>query len=193
MRKSFMVAIAALSVTALVPAIPAVAQEAGVIGPVVGEAAPGISALMPDGNMASVEGLTGENGVALVFVRSADWCPFCKKQLKELKAAEGPLAERGWTLAALSYDSAETLAGFAAKEEIGYPLLSDEGSATITAFGLFNAEMEPDTRYYGIPHPAIVFVRADGTVAAVLREEGYRKRPPVDVVVATADALNSGS
>jgi len=49
-----------------------------------------------------------------LFVRSASWCPFCQVQLIDVNRITADLAKRGYTLAALSYDSPEVLATFAA-------------------------------------------------------------------------------
>lgn len=159
------------------------------IGVTVGSSAPNFTLYDSASNALTLADLAGEDGVVLAFTRSAEWCPFCQKQMKELEEAVAPLAAEGWTLASVSYDSPETLAGFAADNSLTYPVLSDTDSATIKAFNLLNGEVDESTRYYGIPHPALVFVRKDGTVAAVLREEGYKDRPPVDVVVSTAQTL----
>ena len=182
---------ALMSAFALALAAPVALAQSASIGPEVGSTAPAITATLADGAEASLAGLSGENGVALVFVRSADWCPFCKNQMKDLSAVVGPLSEKGYGLAAISYDSAEILSNFATKEGISYPLLSDAGSVTITAFGLLNTEMKEGSRFYGVPHPAIVFIGADGTVQAVLREEGYKDRPAADVILGTASELSA--
>lgn len=178
---------------ALADDVKAEMADAVQIGPTVGAAAPAFTLTTTDGQPATLETISGTNGTALVFVRSADWCPFCKKQIAELNAAKVPLAEAGWSLAAVSYDSPETLATFTTNKGISYPLLSDTGSAVIKAMGLLNTDNEPGSRFYGIPHPAIVFIRADGTVAAVMREEGYRDRPQVDVVIEAASLLNEAA
>ena len=171
----------------------AVAEDADyIVGPVVGLEAPSLDAatkVMPEG----VSGEARANGTALVFVRSADWCPFCKTQMKDLKTAAAPLAEAGWSLAAISYDSTEILEGFAAKEELNYTLYSDPDSVVISDFNLLNTDIEEGSRFWGIPHPAIVFIRNDGTVGAVLREDGYKDRPQVDAVLETAALLNAAS
>ena len=115
--------------------------------------------------------------------------PYCKKQLIELEAAAAPLADAGWTLVAVSYDPVETLAGYKADKGLSYALLSDEGSVAIKAFNLLNTDVKPGSRYDGIPHPAIVFIGADGTIAKTLREDGYKTRPAVDLVIETAEGL----
>ena len=50
----------------------------------------------------------------------------------ELQGRVGELDKQGLGLAVISYDSRETLADFATRHRITYPLLSDQGSATIT-------------------------------------------------------------
>ena len=100
-----------------------------------------------------------------------------------------PLADAGWTLVAVSYDPVETLAGYKADKGLSYELLSDEGSVAIRAFNLLNTDVKPGSRYDGIPHPAIVFIAADGKIARTLREDGYKTRPAVDLVIETAEGL----
>ncbi len=158
-------------------------------GLAVGETAPDVSLIMTDGTRTSLQALAGDKGVAVAFVRSADWCPFCKKQLKELEAAAGPLAESGWTLVAVSYDDPAILEGFSKDNGLSYKLLSDQGSAAIRAFNLLNTDMQEGTRYYGIPNPAILFIDTENTVRAQLMEEGYQNRPAVDLVISTAAGL----
>ena len=166
-------------------------KELASIGPVIGAEAPAITAALPDGSPASLEALSGTSGTIVSFVRSADWCPFCKRQLIDLNGAEADIAATGWQLVGLSYDTPEKLAAFTAQSGINFPLLSDANSETIKAFGLLNEEVAANSRSYGIPHPALVFIGADGTVRAVLREEGYRKRPSLEVIMETITELGT--
>jgi len=159
------------------------------IGPKVGAVAPSLDSTVA----VTADGVTpaaAENGRVLVFVRSADWCPFCKTQLVELEDIAGPLSEAGWALEAISYDSPEILSEFATDNDLTFTLRADEGSAVITEFGLLNTDVREGSRSYGIPHPAVVFIRDEGTVAAVLREEGYRTRPSIDAITEAATMLN---
>ncbi len=183
------------AIAAALFALPALAQTSaapGMIGPVVGEKAPKLSSVTAVASEDVLE-VQESQGVAIVFFRSAVWCPFCKKQLKELTGAAGPLAKNGWRLAALSYDSPESLKGFALENAINYTLLSDPDSVAIDAFGLRNTDVKAGTRADGIPHPAVVFVRNNGDVAAVLREEGYRTRPSVEAIIDASRLLNEAA
>lgn len=143
-----------------------------------GTMAPDFAALTAAGHAVDFAGISGEKGAVIVFSRSLDWCPYCKAQALELETVTTELADAGWSLNVITYDSPETLSDFAAAHALSYTLLSDPGSAMIDAFGLRNTEVTAGSRFDGIPHPAILYIKADGEVAGVQKEEGYQNRPP---------------
>ena len=147
-----------------------------------GTMAPEFSAVTTGGDTVDLAAITGEQGAVLVISRSLDWCPYCKAQALELETVATELADAGWSLNVITYDSPETLSGFAAEHALSYTLLSDPGSAMIDAFGLRNTEVTAGSRFDGIPHPAIIYIKANGEVAGVQKEEGYRNRPPTEGV-----------
>ena len=120
------------------------------VGPIVGQPAPAVSVIGPEGAVSFTD-LAGEKGTVVAFFRSADWCPYCKKQLIDLKEAAAPLGEEGWTLNSVSYDSPEILADFKSAKALPYGLYSDTGSAAIDAFDLRNPDVPAGSRYDGIP------------------------------------------
>ena len=145
-------------------------------GPDQGQRIPAFSLPDQTGTVRVLSDLAGPNGLFLVFHRSAGWCQYCRSQLVELELSR-PLFERnGVRVAAVSYDSQETLAAFARKHSIGYPLLSDAGSATIRSFGIFNQNMAPHLKAYGVPHPVEYLVSSDGTVAGKYFVPNYMHR-----------------
>jgi peroxiredoxin len=178
----------AFAALVLLGGAPVLAQAPKDLGVAVGSAAPAIGATTQDGKPVGFADLKGEKGLVIAFVRSADWCPFCKQQLKDLNTISGDLEKRGFKLAALSYDSVETLAKFAKSSKISYTLLSDPQSKVIDAFGIRNMDVAGNRRMDGIPHPAIYVIGADGAVLDKLYEENYRKRPPTDIVLKAVDA-----
>jgi peroxiredoxin len=135
------------------------------------------------GTKRSFADLTGKKGLVLVFHRSAAWCPFCKMQLIDMNAQRAMIEDKGYNIAAISYDSVEALKKFDTRYKVEFPLLSDEDSKTIRAFGIFNEKNEEGSRAYGVPHPTIFVVSADKVITATIAEEGYRKRPAVEVIV----------
>jgi peroxiredoxin len=56
----------------------------------------------------------------------------------ELQSRVSELRAQGMGLAAISYDSPATLAAFSRQHGITFPLLSDQGSATIKRYGILN-------------------------------------------------------
>ncbi len=159
------------------------------LGPKVGAKAPAFSAISSSGETRTLETLKGRRGLVLVFVRSADWCPFCKVQLQDLNSVARDLDMLGWSMAAISYDPTETLERFSTANKLDYRLLSDPGSKTIDAFGIRNESVKGSARFNGIPHPLIIFIGADGTVKAKLYEQRYQDRPASGLVLETAKGL----
>lgn len=168
----------------------AVAADSIDIGPEVGTPIPQSIALYnPAGTEQKFADLVGAKGAVLVFVRSADWCPYCIQQLRDIQGIDAQLTERGYNVVSISYDAPATLAGFAKKFEITYRLMSDRNSATIDAFGIRDPQYKEGSRAYGVPKPAIFIVDRQGIVRAKLAEEGYKTRPPSQAIIAAVDGL----
>ncbi len=89
---------------------------------------------------------------------------------------------------AISYDPVPTLEGFATRKQITFPLLSDEGSKTIEAYGILNKEATKPP-FQGIPYPGTFVIDQDGTVRAKLFIEGYSKRHSIEELVKAAQGV----
>lgn len=165
------------------------------LGPKAGAAIPhDLSATDANGAARSFDTLVGKKGMALFFVRSVDWCPYCKAQALSVNAARAEFDKRGLSVVFVSYDSTEKQKAFATAMEMSVTLLSDPKSEIIDAFGLRN-EKHVSGRFAGIPHPAAFVVKPDRTIAAKLFEadyltndKSYQNRPEVAAVLAAADA-----
>ena len=162
------------------------------VGPAIGVNVPALHATDVKGAPVTIGDLSGKNGLVLVFFRSAKWCPFCQKQLFDLKDAPEPLARRGYKLAAISYDPAGILAQFAEKRDITYPLLSDVGSTTIDAWKLRDLRYKPQSFAWGVPYASIYVISPEGVLKAKLAEEDYKVRPPLSAVLGAIDNLPEG-
>ena len=103
----------------------------------------------------------------------------------ELQKIAADLARAGTALFAISYDPVETLAAFAAKHGITYPLLADEGSRVIRDLGMldddldrhhaeFGRQVRDDQR--GVAYPAVFLLERDGIVAEKRFHPKYRIR-----------------
>jgi peroxiredoxin len=118
----------------------------------------------------------------------------------ELQERSEELQASGLNVVAISYDSEEVLSAFATRRGITYPLLSDDDSAAITAFGILNTvaaeaigpnaadpAVVADAEKYvsvfgaspmivGTPFPGTFIVDANGRVTSRFFEEFYRER-----------------
>ncbi|MEM6780811.1 MAG: peroxiredoxin family protein [Pseudomonadota bacterium] len=167
--------------------------------PALAQSEPGIGDKIPhdliahdqNGEEQSFEAIKGQKGITLVFVRSADWCPYCQVQLNEYRDASGELEQLGYPVVSVSYDSVEKLQAFARKSDIEYTMLSDPASEIIKAFGILNDEHAIGTFAYGIPKPGVYIVSADGIIQAKLAEEGYKTRPTVEDIKAEIQKASS--
>lgn len=103
----------------------------------------------------------------------------------ELEQSREKLAKRGYGIAAISYDSADALKHFASRRGIRFALLSDPESKIIRSFGIFNTSVPPGNPSYGIPHPGMFWVNADGIVIARDFEDDFRERYIVSGILTT--------
>lgn len=101
-----------------------------------------------------------------------------------MQDAAADLEKRGIGLAAISYDSPSVLKAFADARGITFPLLSDDGSATIRRYGILNADATGRTA--GIPYPGTFVLDARGTVTARSFEAAYQERESAASILAAA-------
>ena len=89
----------------------------------------------------------------------------------------------------MSYDDVEPIAAFAEDRDIGYTLLSDKGAKHVNALGIRNEDYAEGHSAYGITHPGIFYVDAEGVIALKRAVPGYRDRPPLDELHGAVQAL----
>ena len=87
----------------------------------VGDLAPAFTLPTGSDSEVSLQALLAKGPVALVFVRSADWCPHCRRQLQDLQKDLTDLQATGVQLVAVSYDSPDTNAAAVTKLGLTYP------------------------------------------------------------------------
>jgi peroxiredoxin len=180
------VAFAALSAT--------LAVSAEDLGPPVASKAPDIGTRLDQtGKPRTFADLVGQNGLVLMFFRSADWCPYCQAQLIDVNGGVAEIEKRGYHVAALSYDSPEILQAFTVKRHIAYTFLSDPKSEVIDLYKLRDPQYPPGNRAYGVPRPIIFILDRNGVIKSKLYEESFKVRPPVTAVISKLDELARGS
>ena len=108
----------------------------------------------------------------------------------QLQKSKKELADAKIQVVAVSYDSVATLAAFAKKASIDFPLLSDVESKTIDTWGVRNKELK-GKGIDGVPHPGTIIVGSDGKIAAKLFYEGHRKRHVSKDIIEAAKPLTA--
>lgn len=95
-----------------------------------------------------------------------------------------PIIEReDVRIAAVSYDSPETLQRFAEKHQVRFPLLSDRDSAVIRSFGIFNTNIAAGLRAHGVPHPVEYLIAPNGVVIRKYFVANYQHRVTASAIV----------
>lgn len=177
-----------LKTTAIVAASLAMAAVAYAFdrGPAVGAAIPSqLEAPDQTGAPRAFANLRGDNGLVLVFNRSASWCPVCQRQMLELETVRAAIEAEGYQLVVLTTDEPREQAAFVARRAIGYDFLSDPQSAIIDAFGLRDPAFPVGHRIHGVPVPSVFVIDEAGVVQAKLGDDDYRVRPAAEVVLQT--------
>jgi len=97
----------------------------------------------------------------------------------ELQGRLETLKREGLGLVAVSYDPVPVLADFASRRGITFPLLSDQGSAVIKQYGIFNTTVAATSSTYGIPFPGTFFLDVKGVVKSRVFEAAYQERDTI--------------
>ena len=153
------------------------------IGLRIGEQAPNFTLKDQNSHEVSLESLLKKGPVAVVFIRSADWCRFCKFELIHLQRNLKHFEAVGGQVVGISYDSTSALKKFADSRGITLPLLSDVGSRTIDAYGV--RDNTPSAKPGFAAHATFVLDQK-GIVRAKLLKVIYQEQPGVGFLL---DAL----
>jgi peroxiredoxin len=189
----------------LVAAQHAGAQAAPALGPVdgrdmapteidrvqVGARAPDFTLAKYGGGTTTLSSFRGKKTVVLVFYRGY-WCPFCIRQLTEMRQLLDADLKRNTELLVVSVDGPEGTkqavtrisADGAAPD---YTFLSDPDHAVIARYGIMN----PNGGGRGIPHPATYVIDPSGVVRWRDIETDYKVRPANGAIVTAIRAIAS--
>ena len=102
----------------------------------VGERAPSFTLRDQNDVEISLDALLEKGPVAVVFIRSVEWCVYCQLQTIQLQRYIKEIEAGGGRVVVISYDSPEKVKRFANARKITLPLLSDYGSKTIDAYAM---------------------------------------------------------
>lgn len=155
-------------------------------GPAVGTAFPDTLTL-PDqaGKTQSLSALMGSRGAAVFFVRSADWCPYCKRQLAEANGKLAQFRALGLNVISVSHDSVDKLQPFFQAQNIGYTMLADADGKVVEKLGLRDLQYADGSKAYGVARPTLFIINRQGVITHKFAEQRYQDRPDLEQVLAT--------
>ena len=179
-----------------------IAASANEICPIkIGAKIPPLKLPAVDGNLFDVNAAFGQKPTVLIFYRGG-WCPFCNRQLSEIRKIHPQLISMGYQLIAVSADRPEKLAESMQKDSFDYILLSDSKTLAAQTLGLaFKVEESVVERYkqnkmdleeasgeshHILPVPAAFIVGLDGTIKFEYINPNYRVRVDPEVLLAAA-------
>ncbi len=84
----------------------------------------------------SLEAMIKQGPVAVVFIRSIDWCTYCQLQTVQLSENLSEIQATGGQVVVICYDSPEKVKRFVRRRKINLPVLSDADSKTINAYAM---------------------------------------------------------
>lgn len=158
-------------------------------GPAIGSAFPGVNATWQGQEVRRLEAFAGTRGTVFVATRSAEWCPYCMKQMIQLQEHKAAYDDAGIGIVAMTYDAPAMQQAFAEKWGIDYPILHDVDTLSFKTLGILNKSYEPGDDAYGIPYPGTIVIDKQGNVVGKLFLEAYSVR--VDALSALEFALES--
>jgi peroxiredoxin len=143
----------------------------------VGTSAPDFTLARNGGGTVTLSQFRGLKNVVLVFYRGY-WCPFCIKQLSELRTLLDDDLRKDTELLVVAIDGeneTRQTVGRIARDgvEPDFTFLSDPDHRVIDRYGILN----PEGSRRGIPHPATYVIDRDGIVRWRFVEVDYKVRP----------------
>lgn len=102
----------------------------------VGERAPAFTLKDQNDREFALETMLKKGPVAVVFIRSIDWCTYCQLQTVQLSENLSEIQATGGQVVVVCYDAPEKVKRFVRRRKINIPVLSDADSKTIDAYAM---------------------------------------------------------
>lgn len=155
----------------------------------IGAAAPDFTLARKGGAPLTLSSFRGQKAVVLVFYRGS-WCPYCMKQLGELRTLlDAPLKQQA-ELLVISPDGDDGIQKAidrisADGVQPDFTFLSDPTHVVIDRYGVLN----PSGASRGLPHPTTLVIDRDGIVRWKDVQVDYKIRPTNSAILGALKAL----
>ncbi len=173
-----------------------------------GDTAPEFTLQDADGNSVGSPALLARGPLIATFYRGV-WCPYCNYDLQALEDIRPAIEERGASLVAISPQTPANSRKSQRDNKLGFPILSDAGTAVAAEFGLRFAlpdDLIEVYRQFGndlpkinddpawvLPMPARYVIGTDGVIAYAEVNPDYTRRPDPSDLLPVLDRLRAGT
>jgi peroxiredoxin len=172
-----------------------------------GDTAPEFTLQDADGASVSSRVLLARGPLVTTFYRGV-WCPYCNYDLQALEEVRPEIEARGSSLVAISPQVPVNNRRSQRDNKLGFPILSDPGTAVAAEFGLRFALPEDLIEVYAqfgndlprinddpswvLPMPARYVIGTDGVIAYAEVNPDYTRRPDPSELLPVLDRLRAG-
>ena len=132
--------------------------------PELSQPAPDFTLPSTGGTDVTLSALKGQ--IVVLFFYPRDDTPGCTKESIGFSESRAAFDDSGALVFGISKDSIASHEKFAAKRDLGIPLLSDENSTTCEDFGVWKEKNMYGKKYMGIERTTFL-IAADGTIAKI--------------------------
>jgi peroxiredoxin len=172
-----------------------------------GDRAPEFTLEDAEGTAVSSRALLARGPLVATFYRGV-WCPYCNHDLQALEEIRPEIEARGASLVAVSPQTPANSRKSQRDNKLGFPILSDAGTAVAAEFGLRFAlpddlievykqfgndlpEINDDPAWV-LPMPARYVIGTDGVIAYAEVNPDYTRRPDPSELLPVLDRLRAG-
>jgi len=182
--------------------------DRGEVGPQLGEAMPQFNLPDENGRLITLTSLL-RSGPVVISINRGHWCPYCKLDLRSLAEINGEIERLGARTIAIMPDSAEFTEGYATRNSLPFPVLSDidlgyslsldlifwVGDQIRKLYGQAGVDLE---KYHGndayfLPMASKFIVGRDGLVKARQVNIEFRERMEPEAIIAQLQKLQSAA
>ncbi|GAB2693821.1 peroxiredoxin-like family protein [Aliiglaciecola sp. 3_MG-2023] len=167
-----------------------------------GQTIPSATLRTATGAPVSLQAMVMQKPTIILFYRGG-WCPYCSRQLAELKDIEQPLIDLGYQILAISPESPARLQEQKLETEFAVQLLSDESLQAIKGFGIgFYVPMETKANYKAkknieltaeagsdravLPAPSVFITDKSGLIKFNYVNPNFKVRPSAELLLQAA-------
>lgn len=152
----------------------------------IGDTAPDFSLPDAEENTVSLKDFIGRKTIIYFYPKAST--PGCTNQACDFRDNIASLQSHGYAVVGISPDATSALAKFTSKENLNFPLLSDEDHAVAESYGAWGEKKNYGKTYVGLIRSTIVIdenglvevaqynVRAKGHVAKLRKDLGIDPR-----------------